>query len=90
MNTNVVNQYILTVETEDEKSKVKAISQMSVYVLNKDLINGQVRFISFGYMHTLDRTSKWSKGLKDKLVTSLKKIKTAFIILIFQVKMLKK
>ncbi len=77
MNTNVVNQYILTVETEDEKSKVKAISQMSVYVLNKDLINGQVRFISFGYMHTLDRTSKWSKGLKDKLVTSLKKNKNS-------------
>lgn len=71
MNTNQVKQYILKIEARDEISQVKTSASMYVYVLNKDLSNGQVRFISYEYLNTLDGTSKWNKILKNKLITSL-------------------
>lgn len=73
INTNVANRYILTIETEDEISKVKASTKMYVHVVNKNLSDGQVRFISYDYLYTLDNMSKWSNRLKSKLVNSLKK-----------------
>lgn len=72
MNTGEVNQYIITVEATDEESKVKTSANMYVYVLSTDLSNGQVRFISYEYINTLDNTSKWNKGLKYELITSLR------------------
>lgn len=73
MNTKEVNQYAITIETEDKESGVKAKANMYVYVLNTDLANGQVRFISYEFLNTLDSTSKWNKRLNDKLVSSLSK-----------------
>lgn len=72
MNTSEVTQYIITVEAEDGESKVKTSANMYVYVLSADLSNGQVRFISYEYMNTLDNTSKWNKGLRYELITSLR------------------
>ncbi len=72
LNTDEVNQYIVTVEAEDEESKVKKSAKMYVYVLNTNLSNGQIRFISYEYINTLDWTSKWNKGLKNELISSLK------------------
>lgn len=77
-NTNVANRYILTIETEDEISKVKASTKMYVHVVNKNLSTGQVRFISYDYLYTLDNMSKWSDRLKNRLVTSLEKKDNSF------------
>lgn len=73
INTDLVNQYILTIETRDEESDIKAEVTMRVYVLHSDMFNGQVRFISNEYLSTLDKESKWSMRLNDQLVTSLNK-----------------
>lgn len=73
MSTDMVNEYILTVEAKDDVSGVKASARMYVYILNRDLSNGQIRFISYNFFRTLDISSKWNKRLKNKLLTSLRK-----------------
>lgn len=73
LNTDVANRYILTIETEDDISKVKASAKMYVHVVSGNLSDGQIRFISYDYLYTLDNMSKWSNRLKSKLVNSLKK-----------------
>lgn len=71
INTNQVERYILTVEAGDAESGVRINRKMYVYVLNTDLSNGQVRFISYKYLDTLDGTSKWNHKYKQELTDSL-------------------
>ena len=73
MNTDIVAKYAITLETSDEESKVSAKEIMNVYVMNTDLSNGQVRFISLQYFYTLDITSKWKNEFKNELKESLMK-----------------
>lgn len=73
ISTDLMNEYILTVEATDDVSGVKSSAKMEVYVLNRDLSNGQIRFISYDFFRTLDISSKWNKRLKSKLLTSLRK-----------------
>ena len=63
----------MELKTVDEETKVERTATMYVYISDVDLVNNQVRFISYEYLKTLDITSKWNRRLKNNLLESLRK-----------------
>ena len=73
INTENKKVYKLEIKTVDEETKVEKTATMYVYISDVDLVNNQVRFISYEYLKTLDITSKWNRRLKNNLLESLRK-----------------
>lgn len=73
INTKNKKVYKLELKTVDEETKVERTATMYVYISDVDLVNNQVRFISYEYLKTLDITSKWNRRLKNNLLESLRK-----------------
>ena len=73
MSTANENIYVVTIQAFDEDSGVEAIQDMNVIVADTLLQNGQVRFISIGFIDTLDYLSKWKKEFFNELSDSLMK-----------------
>lgn len=72
MNTIKPVQYTLKVEVSDSDLNT-VTGEMIVYVLDVPIIKGSVRFISLGYISTLQSDSRWNLSLNERLVESLSK-----------------
>lgn len=73
MNTLEQNHYIVTFGVNSDKSSSTIISTMNVYIMEVPIVKNYIRFISLRYIDTLQKDSRWSIGLKEKLVESLEK-----------------